>query len=838
LTLSVGPDNSLAINFVPTEAGPHKVGIKKFGDHVKSSPFVIMVGEAGPTGPTVGHDVHTNLDIPDIKLPDDLKDLTGELERPTGKKEPLNLSEGPGHTLSLNFIPNEPGKHLIYVKKKGTLCQGSPYTVIVEMGDGEAAPSLSEKSCGLVIPGIKLPQDFKDLKATLESPSKKKEPIELQLGPDNKTILISFLPTEVGVYKVHITRLKRPVQGSPFEFTITQADVDASSPKATGDKPGVGDQTSINFSASDITLPRDLSALKAKVTRPNGKQDTITCKTNPDNTLGLEFIPAEVGKHLIEITKRGKPVKGSPLVVDVDDQPLKKKTISESPVEEAPEKTICEEPVESAPADAPAKKPAEDVVDGKKAPGRVPVGEDEVSPEQIGHDHEMPDKALPEEVVEEPIGPCVGHPVEANLEIEGVNLPRDLRYLEGELERPNGLKAFLPVAEGPDKTIALNFTPEEAGPHLVHLSKRGTPCNGSPFTIDVDEAPDKKGDKKKPVDEEPVAKDDKPVEKSPVDKDEKPTGKDDKPDSKDKPAGKPTVPTDTDNKPLGRGMGRKPAEPEQEEWPGLKPIPKKDKPMTKWMSLQLKISLHLKMTNQLVKINQVEMLNHQVNMTSHPVLINLQVKISQWEKTTSLQVKMISQLVKISLQGSPLHLPTQMINHSVEEGVADQLSQKKNHGQDLSQYLKKINLMTKWMSLHLKISLYLKMTNQLVKINQVEMLNHQVNMTSHPVLINLQVKISQWEKTTSLQVKMISQLVKISLQGSPLHLPTQMINHSVEEGVADQLSQKKNHGQDLSQYLKKINLMTKWMSLHLKISLYLKMTNQLVKINQVEMLNH
>ena len=60
--------------------------------------------------------------------------------------------------------------------------------------------------------------------------------------------------------------------------------------------------------------------LKPKLSRPSGKVEEIPCQCSPENTLALEFTPTEPGKHVIDVTKRGKPVKGSPFEVVVEEE--------------------------------------------------------------------------------------------------------------------------------------------------------------------------------------------------------------------------------------------------------------------------------------------------------------------------------------------------------------------------------------------------------------------------------------------------------------------------------------------------------------------------------------
>merc|ERR1711937_454280 len=96
-----------------------------------------------------------------------------------------------------------------------------------------------------------------------ETPDGRKEPVELVVGPDNKTIMVSFMPTVPGVHKVFILRNGKPVNGGPFNIRITKADIIAADPQNKGQKPGVGDRCAIEFDSLDFELPKDFKDLKA-----------------------------------------------------------------------------------------------------------------------------------------------------------------------------------------------------------------------------------------------------------------------------------------------------------------------------------------------------------------------------------------------------------------------------------------------------------------------------------------------------------------------------------------------------------------------------------------------
>ena len=130
--------------------------------------------------------------------------VTAELERPNGRKEPLEpLRVNDDGTLAVTFIPYEPGEHLIHVYKRGREVQNSPFSVMVHAQRvGDVYPV--GHTCDL---DFKVPEDIEDLVATLKRPSGKvDESLKLQPGPQPGTISVSFVPREAGEHFLSIKK--------------------------------------------------------------------------------------------------------------------------------------------------------------------------------------------------------------------------------------------------------------------------------------------------------------------------------------------------------------------------------------------------------------------------------------------------------------------------------------------------------------------------------------------------------------------------------------------------------------------------------------------------------
>lgn len=238
LEVRCNEDNTLNLSFTPTEPGEHYIYVKKDGRNVNGSPFLIVV-EMAPEpekAPTVGSPCDVAVELPELSIPDDLPYLKCTLERPDGEIEPLEPKAGPDNTLSFNFVPKTAGKHIIHIKKNRR------HVKDIEIMVKDAKPRKPGQPCaiGLEIPGIRIPEDLPHLKATVTSPSGKEEPAELKAGPNDRTIVVSFMPKEVGKHLLNIKKRGAHVQNSPYEIIVKPEDLpvtkpDASKVKVSGD---------------------------------------------------------------------------------------------------------------------------------------------------------------------------------------------------------------------------------------------------------------------------------------------------------------------------------------------------------------------------------------------------------------------------------------------------------------------------------------------------------------------------------------------------------------------------------------------------------------------------
>jgi hypothetical protein len=202
--------------------------------------------------------------------------------------------------LHLDFTPDEVGKHLIAVTKKGKPVKGSPFAVDVAPEE-PTKPTVGNKcGVGFDIPDIELPKDLKDLKGKLIKPNGQEAPIGFTVSPQNQ-LGVEFLPDQPGEHKIVIAKKGVQVAGSPFVVEVAS--------KEETIKRTVGEACLLSLEVEEIETANDLKDVLGKLTRPSGRVETIKCSTSRSRHMSVEFVTQEVGKHTIEVVKKGKTIK-------------------------------------------------------------------------------------------------------------------------------------------------------------------------------------------------------------------------------------------------------------------------------------------------------------------------------------------------------------------------------------------------------------------------------------------------------------------------------------------------------------------------------------------------
>ena len=477
------------VSFTPREPGKHLIHVRKFGHDIENSPFTVMVGEGeDEIRPTVNRPCDAALDLPGVKSPEDLKKLKASIKSPSSdKEEPAHLHMNKKGQPEVTFTPRETGMHMLHVRDNRGDIGGSPFPIMVGEEDVKSKPT-SNQPCDvpLDIPGVISPRDLKTLKATLIRPnSNREEPVDLRLSDDGSPI-VSFTPNEPGKHLIHVRKHGRDVENSPFTVMVQ-------TPRL-GDVYSVGHTCDVAIDAPGINLPEDLQRMTATLRRPgSNKEEPVKLKINPDNTLGVSFIPRQPGEYFLTVKKSGKQIPGSPFSILVEaEEPIEAVGCPVDYCFDIPEIDLNKDFDK---LEATIKRPSSD----KEEPIFLKHNSDDTLscsfvPKEVGI-HQINIRKFGRHVKGSPFAvkvttpeavSQVDRPYGMGLDIPGINLPDDFEYLSATLKRPSSPKEEeLRLLLNGDNTLGVAFTPREVGEHLIHVRKNGTDVKGSPFSVMV-----------------------------------------------------------------------------------------------------------------------------------------------------------------------------------------------------------------------------------------------------------------------------------------------------------------------------------------------------------------
>ncbi|XP_031619594.1 filamin-A isoform X3 [Contarinia nasturtii] len=240
-----------------------------------------------------------------------------QVKMPSGKIDLPLIEDNFDGTIRVQYNPKEDGVHELILLHNGAPVQGSPYKFHVDSQSSGCltayGPGLSGGKCGepcvftISTKGAEVPL----LSLSVEGPSKAKISYT-----DNKdgTILVTFLPTEAGDYKISVRFGDKHIAGSPF---VCKVEGDA--------KKSLRNQLSIGSGCSQVTLPgvltdADLRSLNAIIMTPSGIEEPCFLKRLPSGNIGISFTPRETGEHTVSVKRMGIQIKNSPFKINVTDK--------------------------------------------------------------------------------------------------------------------------------------------------------------------------------------------------------------------------------------------------------------------------------------------------------------------------------------------------------------------------------------------------------------------------------------------------------------------------------------------------------------------------------------
>ncbi|XP_062400673.1 filamin-B [Sardina pilchardus] len=438
----------------------------------------------------------------DMVIPFTLKkgEVTGEVHMPSGKTAQPEIIDNKDGTVTVKYAPTEAGLHEMHIKYNGTHIPESPLQFFV---NHSSSPNVTAYGPGLVYGVANKTATFTiytedasegGLDLAIEGPSK----AEISCV-DNKdgTCTVTYLPTLPGDYNILVRYNEKHIPGSPFTARVTEDNKRRSQVKLG--------------SAADFTLDineTDLSLLTASIKAPSGRDEPCLLKRQPNNHIGISFIPREVGEHLVSIKKNGQHVANSPITIMVVQSEIgdasKVKVYGQGLVEgltsemsnfivdtreagygglaltiEGPSKVdIQTEDMEDGTCGVSycPMEPGTYIVSIRFAEEHVPGSPFSVKVTGEGRIRESISRRQKAASVA-----SVGSVCDLNLKIPEI----DIREVSAQVTSPSGATEDAEIVAMGNHTYCIRFVPREMGIHMVSVKYRGQHVPGSPFQFTV-----------------------------------------------------------------------------------------------------------------------------------------------------------------------------------------------------------------------------------------------------------------------------------------------------------------------------------------------------------------
>ncbi|KAM7537033.1 hypothetical protein Aperf_G00000060482 [Anoplocephala perfoliata] len=311
-------NGTCSASYLPLAPGEYTISIKFMDQHIQGSPFIANVTEDPMRMTQVM--VGTTSEVPLRISEADIYNLTATVTSPSGNEQPSMIKRMPNGHLGISFTPREIGDHLVNVYRNGRPIPNSPFKIYVgesELGNAGRVrvygrglrEGLANQNCQFTVDTRDA--GFGGLSLSVEGPSK--ADIECHDNQDG-TCLVTYRPTEPGTYIINIKYASEPVPGSPFAANIGGHPTSArvmeriTRQREVAEATHVGSQCELNLKIPGVNA-LDLTAV---VTSPSGRTERCMITELDPTNYCIRFVPQEMGVHTVSVRHRNVHIPGSP----------------------------------------------------------------------------------------------------------------------------------------------------------------------------------------------------------------------------------------------------------------------------------------------------------------------------------------------------------------------------------------------------------------------------------------------------------------------------------------------------------------------------------------------
>uniref|UniRef100_A0A8C1VE24 Filamin B n=1 Tax=Cyprinus carpio TaxID=7962 RepID=A0A8C1VE24_CYPCA len=346
-------DGTYKVSYVPDKVGRYTIVIKYGGDEIPTSPYRVRATATGDaskctvTGPGIGPTIGIGEEVGfavNTKGAGKGK-VSCIVVTPDGTEVEAEVIENVDGTFDIFYTAPKPGTYVIYVRFGGENIPRSPFKVMrplwftqisaSQVTDGTYVPANSVNGTGYRPFDMVIPFTFRkgEITGEVHMPSGKTAQPEIIDNKDG-TVTVKYAPTEAGLHEMHIKYNGTHIPGTPDTiYDVTQNPnvhilLTSKQSKTIRCEVSHREFWECHFmksqvklgSAADFSLDineTDLSLLTASIKAPSGRDEPCLLKRQPNNHIGISFIPREVGEHLVSIKKNGRHVPNSPISIMV-----------------------------------------------------------------------------------------------------------------------------------------------------------------------------------------------------------------------------------------------------------------------------------------------------------------------------------------------------------------------------------------------------------------------------------------------------------------------------------------------------------------------------------------
>ncbi|CAD5218153.1 unnamed protein product [Bursaphelenchus okinawaensis] len=338
-------DNTAIVSYTPQKAGVYKVNVMKNGQHIKDSPFVVMIDPEGEK--QVNKPKLLPLSDTEVKVGKKFEFTVESQSTPEVKVydpnfNPVTVKSADSGNQSLHtyeFIPRSQGKYVICTSVDKVAVDGTPvgveavvptdFSKLHVYGPGVGSQVVTNKP---VIFNV----DTRDVickKLEVEVTDPFGAPLDIELVQDDpaKPIQVTYTPKNTGnhyakIYvdgvlafdvNVDVTDTGRKFStSSSSTTTATTTSATASErgiPRRQYSNPQHQQDASLHLMLKDVE-PRHLTA---RIQCPDGRVENVPLVHSGNNHFTINFQPKIDGVHVIDVFHRGQRVQGSPFRMPV-----------------------------------------------------------------------------------------------------------------------------------------------------------------------------------------------------------------------------------------------------------------------------------------------------------------------------------------------------------------------------------------------------------------------------------------------------------------------------------------------------------------------------------------